>query len=56
MMTIEMEDLREELNKMVEANACDSIEVLELSRKMDSLILNYLEQKFRQTAVTSIDE
>ncbi|MDF2984958.1 MAG: Spo0E like sporulation regulatory protein [Eubacterium sp.] len=56
MMTIEMENLREKLNKLVEANDCDSIEVLELSRKMDILIFNYMEQEFRQTTVTSIDE
>lgn len=47
----EIENLREKLNEMVEKQTCDSMEVLELSRKMDILILNYLEQKLQRSTV-----
>ncbi|EMS70798.1 aspartyl-phosphate phosphatase Spo0E family protein [Ruminiclostridium cellobioparum] len=40
-MITEIEKLRKKLNDMVEVYDCDSSEVLELSREMDNLILDY---------------
>lgn len=41
-MNIEIENLREKLNKIVEANDCASTEVLAISQEMDELIWRYM--------------
>ncbi len=41
-MIIEIENLREKLNEIVEANDCASTEVLAVSQEMDELILRYM--------------
>ncbi len=52
-MITEMEKLRKKLNDMVEIYDCDSSEVLELSREMDNLILDYLLNEKQGTLETN---
>ncbi len=47
-MIMEIEKLRQKLNDMVEACDCGCSEVLELSREMDKLIVNYLQERRQQ--------
>lgn len=44
-MILEIENLREKLNKILSVNNCASTEVLAVSQEMDALILRYMNQE-----------